>query len=348
MIEIDGSMGEGGGQMLRSALSLSCLTGKGFRMVKIRQGRAKPGLMPQHLVAAQAAARIAAAQVTGDRLGSQELIFRPGAVSAGNYNFDIGTAGSAPLVLQTLIPPLLACCAASRLTLIGGTHVPFSPSWQYLAEVFAPTLARLGARIQPSLESCGFYPKGGGKVRCLIEPVGQLAAFSARERGKLLRVSGCSAVGNLPRNIAERQARSALALLRCALGEETPMEVEIGELTVFGQGSFIFLKGEYQQGLAGFTALGARGKPAESVGEEAACQFLGHHRSGLPVDPHLADQLVPYLARARGPSVFATSRLSSHLETNLQVTGYFLDFGAQLTGERDGPGTVAISPRKQD
>ena len=344
MVELNGSLGEGGGQMLRSALSLSCLTGKGFRIHNIRKARVKPGLMPQHLVAVQAAARIASAQVEGDRLGSTELSFAPAGVGAGSYRFDIGTAGSTSLVLQTVMPPLLACGAASLLTLTGGTHVPFSPSWHYLAEVFAPTLARLGAKVELTLEAGGFYPKGGGKVLCRVEPAQELLALNAERRGKLLRISGCSAVGNLPRAIAERQACSAVAHLQSELGKELPMEIEIRELAVSGQGTFIFLKGEYEQAVSGFTALGARGKPAASVGEDAACQFLDHHGRGQPIDPHLADQLVLYLARSRGPSLFATSRISSHLQTNLQVAGYFLDFKWQLTGERDGPGSVLITP----
>lgn len=345
MIEIDGGAGEGGGQMLRTALSLSCITGKGFRISNIRKSRAKPGLMRQHLIAVQAAARIASAEVAGDQLDSVTLSFAPRSVAPGNYNFDIGTAGSTSLVLQTIIPPLLLAGGTSRLTLTGGTHVHFSPSWHYLAEIFAPSLLRLGVKIELTLDACGFYPKGGGKVRCRVEPVGRIRALTAEQRGKLLRVSGCSAVANLPRSIAERQARSALNHLGEALGSELPMDVRISEVTAFGQGTFIFLKGEYEHAVSGFTALGARGKPAEQVGEEAAREFLHHHGTGMPVDQHLADQLVLYLALAQGPSVFATSRLTSHLKTNLLVTGYFLDIGAQLTGESDGPGTVMITPK---
>ena len=343
MIEIDGSLGEGGGQVLRTALSLSCITGKGFRISNIRRSRSKPGLMRQHLMAVQAAARIAAAKVEGDRLGSSQLSFVPRGVQAGEYSFDIGTAGSTTLVLQTVIPALLTAPKESRVTVIGGTHVPFSPSWNYLAEIFWPTVARLGAHAELALDSCGFYPKGGGRVRCRVRP-GALSAFSVQERGKLLRVSGCSAVGNLPLSIAERERLSALAVLQEELGRDLPMEVETRELSIYGQGTFIFLKGEYEHAVAGFTALGERGKPAERVGEEAAREFLSHHRTGMPIDPHLADQLVLYLAQAPGPSVFATSRITCHLETNLQVAGYFLDMESRLSGESDGPGTVTIFP----
>jgi RNA 3'-terminal phosphate cyclase (ATP) len=345
MIEIDGSQGEGGGQMLRTALSLSGITRKGFRIHNIRKSRSKPGLMRQHLVAVQAAARIASAELAGDQLGSCELTFVPSRVRAGNYHFDIGTAGSTPLVLQTIVPPLLHAGAVSRLSLVGGTHVPFSPSWHYLDEVFAPTLRRLGARVLFTLDSCGFYPKGGGRVRCEVEAAERLQPLRAEQRGRLLHVTGYSAVGNLPRSIAERQSQAALRRLTEGLHADVPMEVEICELKIYGQGTFIFLKAQYEEAVAGFTALGARGKPAEEVGEEAAFELINHHHSGMPIDQHLADQLVLYLAQAEGPSIFATSRITGHLETNLAVAGLFIDFTSELRGHRDAPGTITITPK---
>jgi len=345
MIEIDGSLGEGGGQVLRTALSLSCVTGKPFRIRNIRASRPKPGLRRQHLVAVQAAARIASANVVGDHLGSTELSFLPGLVTPGDYSFAIGTAGSTPLVLQTLIPPLLLASGPSRLTLSGGTHVPFSPSWHYLAEVFAPVLLRLGARIELTLERCGFYPKGGGSVHCRIHPCAGFSPLSAGPRGELLRVSGVSAVGNLPLSIAERQARSSSSALQGAPGAAVPLGLPNQAVAAFGQGTFLFIKGEYQGAISGFTALGARGRSAEVVGREAAAEFLTHHATGMPVDPHLADQLVLYLAQAKFPSILATPRITSHLETNLAVTGCFLDIEFEITGMRDAPGTITIVPR---
>jgi RNA 3'-terminal phosphate cyclase (ATP) len=344
MIEIDGSLGEGGGQVLRTALSLSCITGRPFRIVNIRKGREKTGLMRQHLVSVQAAARIAGAKVIGDTIGSTELIFSPGKVTPGEYAFAIGTAGATSLVLQTLILPLLFAVGQSSLALSGGTHVPFSPSWHYLAEVFVPSLALLGGSIELDLDSCGFYPKGGGNVRCRIKPAVSLSPLHAEQRGRLLRVTGCSAVGNLPCSIAERQRRAALEHLGTLKEYGVPLEIEIREVTAIGQGTFIFLRGEYEHSVSGFTAIGARGKPAEIVGGEAADEFLRHHETGMPVDPHLADQLVPYLALAGGTSVYATSRITGHLETNLRITCYFLDIGTKLSGKRDSPGTVRIMP----
>lgn len=344
VIEIDGSQGEGGGQMLRTALSLSCITGKRFRIRNIRKSRAKPGLMRQHLVAVQAAARISGAELSGAVLGSEEVTFAPGPVRAGDYLFDVGTAGSTPLVVQTIVPPLATSAGRSRLWLIGGTHVPFSPPWHYLWQVFAPTVASLGIKLRFTLESCGFYPRGGGRIGCQVEPAGRLSPLNLTGRSKLLRVSGYSAVGNLPRHIAERQSHAALTLLKEELGPSVAMEVAIQEVKALGQGSFIFLKAEYEQVVAGFSALGERGKPAERVGAEAALELVAHHRTGSPVDPHLADQLVLYLAQAGGSSVFATSRLSSHLITNLMVTACFLEMESQVDGELDQPGTVTITP----
>jgi RNA 3'-terminal phosphate cyclase (ATP) len=345
MIEIDGSLGEGGGQVLRSATSLSCITGKPFHIFNIRRGRSKPGLMRQHLVAVQAAARICDAELSGVGLGSTQLSFRPRRVSAGDYVFDIGSAGSTPLVLQTLIPPLLLAGAPSRLTLSGGTHVPFSPSWHYLAEVFAPALLRLGARIELSLDACGYYPKGGGKVRCRIFPCAGFSALNLRHRGDLLQVSGISAVTNLPRSIAERQAAAAQELLRSSLGSGVPMTLSREDAGGIGQGTFIFLKSHYEHSLCGFTALGALGKPAELVSQEAAQELLSHHETGMPVDPHLADQLVLYLALANASSTLETSRVTGHLETNLQVTALFVELDFRIIGQPGAPGSVIIMPK---
>lgn len=322
MIEIGGSRGEGGGQVLRTALSLSCTTGRAFRIVNIRSSRPKPGLRHQHLESVLAAARIAGAAVSGGTIGSTEILFTPRSVVPGRYAFAISTAGATALVLQTIIPPLLFAGGESSLSVSGGTHVPHSPSWHYLAGVFAPALARLGGGIETAIDSFGFYPRGGGSVRCRVNPSAGLAPLTAEQRGSLLRVTGCSAVGNLPPSIAERQRGAAIECLGSLRDEGVPLGIAIREVASMGQGTFLFLRGEYEHAASGFTALGIREKPAETVGSEAAGEFLRHHETGMPVDPHLADQLVPYLALAADTSVFAMSRITSHLETNLLITDY--------------------------
>lgn len=343
MIEIDGSHGEGGGQIVRTALGLSALLGHPFRMVNIRQGRKRPGLMPQHLTCVRAMQLLSGAEVNGDSPGSTELSFAPREIRGGEFSFDIGTAGSTVLLLQALIPALIRADRPSRLLLRGGTHVPFSPSFHYLAEVFAPMLARLGVTATVSAEAYGFYPRGGGVVRAKVEPARRLRALRLAERGRTLRIGGYACVANLPLSIAERERAAALATLAARLpGLDCPVEIEAGEAKRSGPGTFIFLKTETAHALAGFTALGERGRRAEAVGEEVAGECADYCQSGAALDPHLPDQLVPYLALAEGESVFTTSRITGHLLTNLWVTSLFRPFQWSLEGERGGPGRLLV------
>ncbi len=345
MIVIDGSRGEGGGQILRTALSLSCLFRKPFRMFDIRRGRPKPGLMPQHLAAVAAAAGISGAEVSGNARGSTELVFSPGKPRGGDLVLDIGTAGSVVLVLQTIVPALLFAAGESEVVLSGGTHVPFSPSYHYASGVFAPALRRLGCDIGLSIESCGFYPRGGGRIRARVAPAKAIAPLRAADRGRLLALTGESGVGNLPLSIAERQRDAALAKAR-SLIREPGVRADIRTVSVPGpgQGTFIFLAAGSEGGLAGFGALGARGKRAESVGEEAARALLDYAAAGAALDPNLADQLVPYLAMSDGESVFTTSRVTQHLLTNLWAVGLFHPFRYDVEGEPGRPGRVRIRP----
>ncbi|NNG47233.1 MAG: RNA 3'-phosphate cyclase, partial [Deltaproteobacteria bacterium] len=228
MIEIDGSHGEGGGQILRTALSLSCLTGKPFRIVNIRKGRKKPGLAPQHLVSVRAASEISGAQVSGDRQGSVELVFSPGEVKGGDFSLDVGTAGSTILVLQSIVPALLFTRGKSTVTVRGGTHVPFSPSFHYAASVLVPALGRLGAKLSLSIGSYGFYPKGGGAIRSEIFPSEGIRPLGLPERGKIHAVTGWSAAGNLPLSIARRQRDSAMEAIQSRLRDESfPVDFEV-------------------------------------------------------------------------------------------------------------------------
>ncbi len=345
MIAIDGSHGEGGGQILRTALSLSCLFREPFSMFGIRVGRPKSGLMPQHLAAVEAARRISGARVSGDDPGSTELVFSPGEARGGEIVLDIGTAGSTVLVLQTIVPALLFASRESEVVLSGGTHVPFSPSFHYAAGVFAPALRKLGLDIRLSIESYGFYPRGGGRIRARLFPATAIAPLCAVDRGKLISVKGESGVGNLPLAIAERQKEASLAKVRPAIRKSgVQADVRAVSVPTPGQGTFIFLAAEFEGAVAGVCALGARGKRAETVGEEAASAFLDHDATRAALDPHLADQIVPYLAMSGGESVFTTSRVTQHLLTNLWAVGLFRPFRYDVEGELGKPGRVRIRP----
>ncbi|HZE22245.1 MAG TPA: RNA 3'-terminal phosphate cyclase, partial [Desulfobaccales bacterium] len=284
MLSLDGSHGEGGGQILRTALSLAALTGTPIRIKRIRAGRPKPGLRPQHLTAVQALAQVAQAEVTGAQLGSQELTFRPGTPKGGRYHFDVaartGSAGSVTLIAQALLPPLLQAGTPADVILKGGTHVPWSPPAHYLNHVFLPTLAVMGAEVQMSLERWGWYPKGGGEVRLDIRPAHALSGVEWRPPPAGAAFRALSASARLPEHVARRQA----ARLEARLGPAVP--VEIIRVNGPAPGSLVCVWGPR----AGFSALGARGKPAEQVADEAADAFLTFQKSGAALDRHLADQ----------------------------------------------------------
>lgn len=357
MIDIDGSYREGGGQILRTALSLSCLFRKPFRIFNLRKGRKKPGLMPQHLTCVRAAQLFSGAEVKGDSIGSTELIFSPGEVKGGNYVFDIGTAGSTSLVLQTLIPALIFSEGKTTITLKGGTHVPFSPSYHYLAEVFVAFMKVLGMGMHLSIEFYGFYPTGGGRVRAEIFPAKMLKPFKAVERGEILKLTGYSGVGNLPLSIAERQknaltekidSQKILPVQPLPKGgqggfESYPPDIELLNIPTPGQGTFVFLKSKSEHSIAGFTSLGARGKKAEAVGEEAAQEFLDYYSTGAALDPHMSDQIVLYLSICKEESVFTSSRITEHLMTNLWVIQQFHEYRYAVEGEVGRPGIVRIT-----
>jgi RNA 3'-terminal phosphate cyclase (ATP) len=344
MIEIDGSYGEGGGQILRTALSLSCLFRKPFRVFNVRKGRKRPGLMPQHLTAVRAAQLISRAEVKGDSAGSTELLFAPGEVKGGDFSLDIGTAGSTMLVLQTLIPALIFSKERTGLVMTGGTHVPFSPCFHYIEGIFIPFLKRLGIRVLLTIESFGFYPGGGGKIRAELFPAGVITPLKIAERGELISLTGCSGAGNLPLSIAERQRNSLLSKIHSELREiRCPEEIKSVGVPAAGQGTFLFLKAVSANSVAGFTSLGERGKRAELVGEEAAAEFLRYYSTGAVLDPHLPDQIALYLALGEGESEFTTSCVTNHLLTNLWVIGLFHEFEYSVEGEPGKPGRVRIA-----
>lgn len=343
MIEIDGSHGEGGGQILRTALSLSCLFNKPFRIFNIRKGRGRPGLMPQHLTCVRAAQLLTDAEVRGDYHGSTDLTFFPKGTRGGEFFFDIGTAGSTSLLLQTILPSLIFSKEKTTVTLKGGTHVPFSPSFHYIREVFLPTIERVGVRMELTIESYGFYPKGGGKIRADVFPSGSIKPLNAILRGRVVRLRGCSGVGNLPLTIAERQRRGLLEGIRSMAADlDCPVDIGLLEAPNRGQGTFVFLCAESENSIAGFTSLGERGKRAEAVGEDVAGGFLRYYSTGAAFDPYLPDQIVIYLSMSSGKSVFSTSCITRHLVTNLWVIGLFHNFDYSIEGEVGRPGRITI------
>jgi RNA 3'-terminal phosphate cyclase (ATP) len=340
-IVVDGAMGEGGGQVLRSALSLSLLTRRPFCLSHIRGNRDRPGLRPQHLAAVQAAAQVSGARVIGDRVGSEAIEFTPGPVRPGDYFFDIGTAGATSLVLQTLLLPLAMTPGSSSVTIRGGTHVPLSPCFHYLGWHWRPFFHRIGIPFDLTMTMAGFYPQGGGELQARIPGDARPGPLHLTERGALRAVRGLSAVANLPREIAERQRRQALRGLRALLPDVAP-EVILEEFPATTRGTLLLLLAEFELGQACCFALGARGKRAEQVADEAVDALAAFLHSDGAVDPWLADQLLLPLAVADGPSALRTSEVTSHLLTNVGVIRLFLPVEIRVDGPIGGPATVRV------
>jgi RNA 3'-terminal phosphate cyclase (ATP) len=341
-ILIDGSFGEGGGQILRTTLALAALTGRSVEIYHIRAGRSRPGLRPQHLTAVRALAEICAAELQGDQLNSQWLAFRPAdRPSGGDLSFDVaeaahgGSAGAISLVAQAILIPLAFAPDTSRVRLYGGTHVPWSPPFHYLRDVFLPAAGRLGLRADAFLQRWGWYPIGNGQFDLHVNPVDRLAGQNWIERGELLQVTGVAAVTNLPAHIPQRMADRARKLLDAA-GIASRIEPLRARGPAAGAG--IFLTANYAHGTAGFSALGRKGRPAETVAEEACQHLLAHHQdeNAPALDPHLADQLLLPLALAEGVSAFITSRITEHTLTNIHVLQRFLDVQIELERQGDG------------
>lgn len=334
-------MGEGGGQVLRSALVLSTITGKAFRMENIRAGRKKPGLAAQHLACVHGAARISNARITGDRAGSGEVSFAPQRVRPGQYSFRIRTAGSAALLAQTVALPLALAGEASRLTLGGGTHVPWSPTVGYIADVWAPALDALGLRFSTELTKAGYYPKGGGELELTVPPARRpLMPLDAEARASLHGLAARITISRLPEEVARRCRERADALLAA---NGLFAEWEILRLPAASPGVCLELVANFGLLSAGFSALGERGKPAGKLAEEAVAALAGFLASGAAVDAHLADQLVVPLALTPGESRFSTNKLTSHLLTVVEVVGLFLpEVAVRAEGQPGGPGTVYV------
>lgn len=326
MIQIDGSFGEGGGQILRSSLALSLVTGKPFQMTNIRANRKNPGLAWQHFTAVSAAAHIGQADADGNDIGSKSLYFAPKQVTPGVYHFAVGTAGSCALVLQTVLPAILITAGEFELTLEGGTHNPLAPSFDVLEASFLPILRRMGANISLKLDRPGFYPAGGGKMRIAAQSAGRLSRLDLLERGAIARQWAVALLSQLPAHIGERE----LKVVRQRLGwpsRNTQLEEVVNPV---GHGNALTLFIESEQITEVFTGFGERGVRAETVAERVVKEAQAYLDAGVPVGAHLADQLlIPFALTGGG--AFRTLAPTPHTTTNIEILKSFLEIEARLS-----------------
>lgn len=340
MIVVDGGHGEGGGQILRTSLGLSLVTGEPFRIENIRAGRSKPGLMRQHLTAVQAAAQVGQAKVEGDTLGSQSLFFQPKAAQGGSYRFAIGTAGSCTLVLQTVLPSLLLAKAPSELVLEGGTHNPYAPPFDFLAHAFLPLLNRMGVQVEAELATPGFYPAGGGKVRVHITPTAQLQPLHLLERGAIRSKRVVARVAQIPESVAVRE----LDVMRGKLsGENVRFQVQVIENSC-GPGNVLVVFLECEELTEVFTGFGEKSVKAEFVAKRLVDEVREYLVADVPVGPYMADQLLIPLALAGGGS-FRTLRPTPHTQTNIEVIRQFLEVSISLSEEANKTWLLSVGTK---
>ena len=337
MIEIDGSIGEGGGQIVRTSLALAMCARVPVRLHNVRARRDNPGLRAQHLAAVRAAATICGANVSGATLASCELAFEPGPARPGRYEIDVGTAGSTLLVLQTLLPALSLCSTPSEILLRGGTHNPRAPTFEFVRDAYLPLIQRLGFRARIALEQHGFYPRGGGVVHAWIEPLQRGEPFELLERGPVRARSAVALLARLPEHIGQRE----IGVLRDRLGlaEES---CRIENVTAHGAGNALHVRIDCARVTTLFAGFGARGVPAEQVASRLALEVEQYLNADVALDSHLADQILLPLALAAGGR-FSTLQPSAHTATNATVIGKFLPL--DYRANELGPGRWAIDLR---
>ena len=323
MIDIDGSSGEGGGQILRTSLGLSLVTGKPFSIRRIRAGRQKPGLLRQHLAAVRAAREVSRAEVDGDELGSLNLTFTPGDVRPGEYCFSVGSAGSATLVLQTVLPGLMIADGSSQLVLEGGTHNTYAPPFDSIQKAFLPILERIGPRVTAALDRAGFYPAGGGQISISIHPEARLRELDLAERGPIVRRSARAIVSKLPLDIALREVDCIRR--KMSLPDDC---IEALQIDSPGPGNVVLVEIESRHVTEVFTGFGQKGLAAEKVAARVVREAKRYLNAGVPVGEHLADQLLVPLALAGGR--FRTLLPSAHVTTNVEIIERFLDVRIQI------------------
>jgi RNA 3'-terminal phosphate cyclase (ATP) len=344
MITIDGRMGEGGGQILRTCLSLSLISGLPFRIRKIRSGRSSPGLAAQHLNAVLLAQEIGHAQVEGAKLGSTDLTFAPRNILGGVFHRDIGTAGSTSLVIQALYLPLSYAKRGSRISLTGGTHVPYAPTYDWLNFQWLKYSKLIGFDIALDFKLAGFYPRGGGQVIAEIKPASNIRGINISDRGSLNQIRGVSVVANLDRKIAERQRQQVIR----RLGSKFPLnDIRIKQLPSKNKGSSITLICEFENSQCCYSSLGAPGKPSEVVADEVCDLVETCISSQAAIDEYLGDQLLLPLSLAGTGSTYSTVKITEHILTNADVIKTFINPTISITGNTGSQGSITIIPENQ-
>ena len=342
LITIDGTTGEGGGQILRSSLALSLVTGQPFRITRIRAGRPKPGLARQHLTAVRAAAEVGQAKVMGDEIGSTDLTFLPRGVKAGQYNFAVGTAGSATLVMQTVLPALLTADGPSSLTLEGGTHNRNAPPFEFIEQAFLPLINRMGPTVTAKLERPGFEPAGGGRFTVEIQPCDKLQPLELCERGEIQERSVRAVVAHLYEVIGQKEVNTALRRLNW---DDVEATVERADNAVC-PGNVILVTARMKDTVEVTVGFGRYGARASKVGNEAGVAMKNFIDSGAAVGRRLADQIILPLALAGGGR-FTTLPLSKHTATQIAVMGKFLAVEVEITEQDRSRVEVAIKAKNK-
>jgi len=346
MIEIQGDILEGGGQIIRTSISLAALTGEHIHITKIRHKRPNPGLQPQHVTATKAIATLCDAQTEGLTQGSTELIFKPNGHKSGKFKFDVGTAGSIPLVLQALMPCIAFSPDYLELEITGGTDVKWSPPIDYIRLITLPTLCLMGYELNLTVNRRGHYPKGGGDVIVSTTPPRRLRNITLTKRDQLTSIEGVSHCVKLPSHVAQRQADAAKRILTRAGYNTHRVIVESYRSALdqhIGPGSGITLVATHANpSLVGADALGERGKPAEQVGEEAAIRLIEELNPQASLDRHMGDMIIPYMAVANGHSEITVSQITMHTLTNIHIAEKILKVKFQVNGNVGQTGRISV------